>query len=213
MTNPEVLANQAAREYNLLLRNMSENIFRSLRPMKKRQWNVRRSYLEQPDARSRWDRSSQSLIQWSEQGLKGRASSPLLTQEKSHDHRAVRSGINESDKHKHKRSSSSYTGSREHMLTQGWEWKEEHIFRDDGYSGASLRHPGLDRLRDQVRNAAFDRLVITEPSRLARKYVHQMLLMEEFERGGCQIEFLDQPISGNPHDQLLVPHPRGGGRI
>ena len=55
-----------------------------------------------------------------------------------------------------------------------------------------------------MRNAAFDRVLITEPSRLARKYVHQMLLMEEFERGGCQIEFLDQPMSGNPHDQLLV---------
>jgi site-specific DNA recombinase len=31
-----------------------------------------------------------------------------------------------------------------------------------------------------------------------------MLLIEEFERGGCQIEFLDQPMSSNPHDQLLV---------
>jgi site-specific DNA recombinase len=55
---------------------------------------------------------------------------------------------------------------REYMLKQGWEWKEESIFRDDGYSGASLRRPRLDRLRDQVRNAAFDRVLITEPSRL-----------------------------------------------
>lgn len=93
---------------------------------------------------------------------------------------------------------------REYCQKQGWEWEEPSIFRDDGYSGASLRRPGLDRLRDQVRNAAFDRVLITEPSRLARTYVHQMLLMEEFERGGCQIEFLDQPMSGNPHDQLLV---------
>ena len=76
--------------------------------MKKRQWNVRRTYLEQPDARSRWDRSYQSLIQWSGEGLKGQTSSPQLTQEKSHEHRAVRSGVNESDKHKHKQSSSSY---------------------------------------------------------------------------------------------------------
>ncbi|TME03606.1 MAG: recombinase family protein [Chloroflexi bacterium] len=66
---------------------------------------------------------------------------------------------------------------REYSQKQGWEWNEQHIFRDDGYSGASLRRPGLDRLRDQVRNAAFDRVLITEPSRLARKYVHQMLLM------------------------------------
>ena len=73
---------------------------------------------------------------------------------------------------------------REHSQTHGWEWKDEHIFRDDGYSGASLRRPGLDRLRDQVRCAAFDRVLITAPDRLARNYVHQMLLVEEFERGG-----------------------------
>ncbi len=93
---------------------------------------------------------------------------------------------------------------REYSQKQGWVWNEEHIFRDDGYSGASLRRPGLDHLRDQVRNAAFDRVLVTAPDRLARNYVHQMLLMEEFEQCGCQIEFLDQPTSRNPHDQLLV---------
>jgi len=72
----------------------------------------------------------------------------------------------------------------EYSQGQGWPWCEEHLFRDDGYSGASLRRPGLDRLRDQIRNGAFDRVVITEPSRLARTYVHQMLLVEEFEQGG-----------------------------
>ncbi len=57
---------------------------------------------------------------------------------------------------------------RLHSQAHGWVWSDEHIFRDDGYSGASLRRPGLDRLRDQVSTAAFDRLLITEPSRLAR---------------------------------------------
>ncbi|HET7641651.1 MAG TPA: recombinase family protein, partial [Ktedonobacteraceae bacterium] len=92
----------------------------------------------------------------------------------------------------------------EYSQSQGWPWKEEFIFRDDGYSGASLRRPGLDRLREQVRQAAFDRVVLTEPSRLARNYVHQMLLLEEFERGGCHVEFVDHPMSQNPHDQLLL---------
>jgi site-specific DNA recombinase len=84
---------------------------------------------------------------------------------------------------------------------QGWSWQEEHIFRDDGYSGAKLRRPGLDRLREQVGRAMFDRVIMTTPDRLARNYVHQMLLIEEFERGGCQVEFADQPMS---HDQLLL---------
>ena len=93
---------------------------------------------------------------------------------------------------------------REQSRSQGWLWCDEHIFRDDGYSGASLRRPGLDRLRDQVRQAAFDRVVLTAPDRLARNYVHQMLLMEELERGGCQGEFVDHPMSQDPHDQLLL---------
>ena len=93
---------------------------------------------------------------------------------------------------------------RAHSQTHGWQWEDEHIFRDDGYSGASLRRPGLDRLRDQVRCAAFDRVVITAPDRLARNYVHQMLLIEELEQGGCQVEFIDRPMSQDPHDQLLL---------
>jgi site-specific DNA recombinase len=75
---------------------------------------------------------------------------------------------------------------RTHSQLHGWLWDESRVFRDDGYSGASLRRPGLDRLREQVRNAAFDRVLITEPSRLARKYVHQMLLIEEFEQGDAR---------------------------
>jgi site-specific DNA recombinase len=72
----------------------------------------------------------------------------------------------------------------EYSHSQGWLWGDASIFRDDGYSGASLRRPGLDRLREQVRQAAARRVILTEPSRLARNYVHQMLLLEEFERAG-----------------------------
>src|SRR5712691_8595615 len=92
----------------------------------------------------------------------------------------------------------------EYSQAHEWPWQEECILRDDGYTGAKLRRPGLDRLRDQIRSATFDRVVITAPDRLARNYVHQMLLVEEFERGGCQVEFVDRPMSQDPHDQLLL---------
>ena len=48
---------------------------------------------------------------------------------------------------------------RAHIVSQGWELAEENIFRDDGYSGASLNRPGLDRLRDQVRACEIDRVL------------------------------------------------------
>jgi len=93
---------------------------------------------------------------------------------------------------------------RAHLQAQGWTLPDDHIFRDDGYSGAALNRPGLDRLRDQVVARAFDLVLIVAPDRLARKYVHQVLLIEELERAGCQVEFLDRPMSHDPHDQLLL---------
>lgn len=77
-------------------------------------------------------------------------------------------------------------------------------YRDDGWSGQKLNRPGLDRLRDHAAQAEFDVILITNPDRLARKYVHQMVLLEELERHGCHVEFTERPMSSDPHDQLLL---------
>jgi len=93
---------------------------------------------------------------------------------------------------------------RTHLQAQGLTLTEQAIFRDDGYSGARLNRPGLDRLRDAIRERSIDQVLLTAPDRLARKYVHQMLLLEEFESHGVQVEFLDRPMTQDPHDQLLL---------
>jgi site-specific DNA recombinase len=93
---------------------------------------------------------------------------------------------------------------RAYGLAQNWDLAPEHIFRDDGYSGGILQRPGLDRLRDAVASAQIDRILITAPDRLARNYVHQVLLVEELQRHGAEVEFLDRPMSRDPHDQLLL---------
>jgi site-specific DNA recombinase len=86
-----------------------------------------------------------------------------------------------------------------------WELSAEHIYRDDGYTGAKLNRPGLDRLRDAASMAAFQLVIITAPDRLARKYVHQVLLIEELNTLGCEIQFLERPMKADdPHDQLLL---------
>jgi DNA invertase Pin-like site-specific DNA recombinase len=64
-----------------------------------------------------------------------------------------------------------------HVARNDWQLKAEHIFRDDGRSGATLNRPGLDCLRDAVRMSEVDRVLITSPDRLARNYVHQMVLL------------------------------------
>ena len=87
---------------------------------------------------------------------------------------------------------------------RGWELDDQHVYRDDGYSGARLSRPGLDRLRDHAAVADLDVVLVTAPDRLARNYVHQVLLIEELAGHGCRVEFLDRPMSADPHDQLLL---------
>jgi site-specific DNA recombinase len=91
-----------------------------------------------------------------------------------------------------------------HCKNQGLEVLPENIFRDDGYSGAKLNRPGLDRLRDKAAQGEIGRVLITAPDRLGRNYVHQVIVIEELERLGCVVEFLDRPMSQDPHDQLLL---------
>jgi site-specific DNA recombinase len=91
-----------------------------------------------------------------------------------------------------------------HVHAQGETPRAEDIFRDDGSSGATLNRPGLDCLRDRVKEATIDRVVIASPDRLARNYVHQMVLLEEFAQAGCHVEFLDQPLGQDPQAHLLL---------
>jgi site-specific DNA recombinase len=91
-----------------------------------------------------------------------------------------------------------------HIAVKGWLLDAERIYRDDGHSGAKLNRPGLDSLRDHAALAEFDLVLVTAPDRLARNYVHQVLLIEELGERGIPVEFLDRPMSEDPHDQLLL---------
>ena len=64
-----------------------------------------------------------------------------------------------------------------HAREQGWELPEDNIFRDDGYSGTTLKRPALDALRDKARLRELEVVVVLSPDRLARNYVHQMVLI------------------------------------
>ena len=91
-----------------------------------------------------------------------------------------------------------------HVHAQGETLRAEDIFRADGDRGATLKRPGVDRLRELVKEATLDRIVCASPDRLARNYVYQTVLLEEFEHAGCRVEFLEQPLGQDPQDHLLV---------
>jgi site-specific DNA recombinase len=52
--------------------------------------------------------------------------------------------------------------------------------------------------------ARFERILVTAPDRLSRNFVHQTLLIEEFQSHGVQVEFLERPMSEDPHHQILL---------
>ena len=74
----------------------------------------------------------------------------------------------------------------------------EHRFVDDGYSGATLIRPALERLRDLAASGVLDRLYVHSPDRLARRYAYQVLLVDELHRAGVEIVFLNRQIGASP---------------
>src|SRR6202521_1612266 len=87
---------------------------------------------------------------------------------------------------------------------QQFEVPREWIFEDDGYSGASLIRPGLERVRDLAAEGLIQAFLVYAPDRLSRRYAHQILLIEELARAGAETVFIRAPRGSTPEDELLV---------
>src|ERR1019366_10344048 len=79
----------------------------------------------------------------------------------------------------------------ERVTADSFRLMPDHAFVDEGYSGTILLRPALERLRDAVAAGIVTRIYIHAPDRLARRYAHQVLLIEEFQRSGAEIIFLN----------------------
>jgi site-specific DNA recombinase len=90
------------------------------------------------------------------------------------------------------------------VQSDGLRLETELCFIDEGYSGGTLRRPALERLRDQAAVGAFDRIYVHSPDRLSRSYPHQVLLVEELQRLGVEIAFLNHDIGRSPEENLLL---------
>jgi site-specific DNA recombinase len=80
----------------------------------------------------------------------------------------------------------------------------EWVIEDDGYSGASLLRPGLERLRDLAAEGRIQAVLVYAPDRLSRRYAHQILLIEEFARAGVEVLFIRSRRAATPEDELLL---------
>ena len=93
---------------------------------------------------------------------------------------------------------------RQRVQADGLTLDDELCFLDDGYSGSTLVRPALERLRDIAWAGGFHRLYVHAPDRLARKYAWQVLLVEELQRSGVDLVFLNRTIGISPEEDLLL---------
>src|SRR3989475_1323111 len=90
---------------------------------------------------------------------------------------------------------------RVYAAKNGMEVVEE--FTDEGYSGARLDRPALDRMRDLAERRGFEVLLTYCTDRLARKFVLQALILDELERFGVKTIFLEGGAADDPLSKLM----------
>ena len=93
---------------------------------------------------------------------------------------------------------------RQYVASEGLVLDEKHVYIDEGYSGTRLERPALDALRDGAQDGDFQKIVIYSPDRLARNYAYQVVVSEELVKHGCDVFFLQRPISDDPDERLLL---------
>jgi site-specific DNA recombinase len=93
---------------------------------------------------------------------------------------------------------------RKRVEVDGLVLPAEREFIDEGYSGATLLRPALERMRDLAAAGGIDRLYIHSPDRLARKHAYQVLVVDELQRVGVEIIFLNRELGQTPEDDLLL---------
>ena len=86
----------------------------------------------------------------------------------------------------------------------GLEVPADWVFKDEGYSGATLVRPALERLRDLAAQVPVEVVLCYAPDRLARRYAYQALLIDEFARAGTEVRFVKGPRAQTPEDELLI---------
>ncbi|MDB5166071.1 MAG: Site-specific recombinase, invertase Pin [Candidatus Saccharibacteria bacterium] len=79
----------------------------------------------------------------------------------------------------------------------------DYEYKDEGWSGAIIERPDLDRMRSDAREGKFEVLYVYDRGRLSRKFVHQEIILEELRE--CGIECISlHDINGQTTEEVLM---------
>ncbi len=76
-------------------------------------------------------------------------------------------------------------------------------YTDEGWSGDSLVRPGLDQLRIDAKNKAWDAVLIYDPDRLARRGAWQEVVIEELKEIEIDVLFVTIPKPKTDEDIIM----------
>ena len=99
---------------------------------------------------------------------------------------------------------------RAYAVRKGWIVAEDHVYADDGISGAEFANrPGFLRLMNAVagKPRPFDVLVMSEESRLGREAIETAYALKTIIRAGCRVFFYledRERTLDTPTDKLLL---------
>ncbi len=92
---------------------------------------------------------------------------------------------------------------RQYCAEHGYTLDEQYIYQEV-YSGAQYRErPQLTALRVAAGDHEFDALVIFAFDRLARKSVHQTIIIDELTQAGVTVESVQEQLGGSAIGQFL----------
>jgi site-specific DNA recombinase len=83
-------------------------------------------------------------------------------------------------------------------------WNTVGVYKDEGWSGALMARPQLDRLRDDASKGLFRAVVLNDVDRLARDVAHLGVIKRDLERHRVQVIFRKLPSENNPTHNLMV---------
>lgn len=76
-------------------------------------------------------------------------------------------------------------------------------FVDSGISGSTLDRPALSELREFVKSGQADLVIAYDLDRLSRNLAHLMVLLDEFEKLGVNLQFVTQSVGKTPEERML----------
>jgi site-specific DNA recombinase len=84
------------------------------------------------------------------------------------------------------------------------EWNIQGRYVDEGWSGALLARPELDRLRDDAGHGLFEVVLVNDVDRLARDVAHLGVIKRDLEKKRVRLIFRKLPVSSDPMSNLMV---------